>query len=90
MVVLAALVAWLKGTLALVGQTFREVGHQAGEPWTVGAIIEPALSVPVVFAVAAVGLARPDSHWARWFYGDERLARSRERFGEDTAGAAPT
>ena len=81
--VVAALVAWLKGTLSLVGQTFREAGHQAGEPWTVGLIIEPALSVPTVFAVAAVGLARPDSRWARWFYGDAKTARSRERFDED-------
>jgi hypothetical protein len=80
-VVLAAAIAWLKGTLRSVGEVFRSAAHQAGEPWTLGVLIEPALSVPAVFAIAAAGLAHPESRWARWFYSEHRLARARQRFG---------
>jgi hypothetical protein len=78
--VVAAVTAWLKGTLHLVGDVFRNAGHQAGETWTLGIIVEPALSVPAVFVIAAIGLAHPDSRWARWFYGEHRLARAQQRF----------
>lgn len=36
-----------------------------------------------VWFVAAARLARPDSHWASWFYGPEKTKRAEERFGEE-------
>jgi hypothetical protein len=81
-VVLGGIVAWLKGTLSMVGATFRELGRHAGEPWTWAAFFEPALTVPVVFVSAALGLAHPDSPWARWFYRDRRTSDAPDRHGE--------
>lgn len=81
MVLLTGVVAGLKGNLGQVGVTFRELGRHAGEPWAWAAFFEPAGTVPVVFAVAAFGLAQPDSLWARLFYRDAKLKRARERFG---------
>lgn len=78
--VTAGVVAWLKGTLFLVGEAFRLVVRHGGEPWTVAAVIEPALSVPVIYITAAWTLARPESRWARWFYGGEKLSASVERY----------
>ena len=37
---------------------------------------------------SAIRLAKPHSLWARAFYGDERLARSRERYAAG-AGSGP-
>jgi len=81
--VAAVVVAWLKGNLSVVADVGRQARHQAGEPWTLGMLIEPVLSVPAVFVVAAVGLARPDSRWAGWFYGEHRLALARRRFDDE-------
>lgn len=39
-----------------------------------------ALHIPFVGIYTAVRLATPDSPWARWRYGDDKLERSRERF----------
>ncbi len=80
-VLVSAIVAWLKGNLAQVGAVFRGLGRHAGEPWTWAAFFEPAGTVPVVFAVAAFGLAQPDSRWARRFYRGAKLRRARERHG---------
>jgi hypothetical protein len=35
----------------------------------------------IVWTVAAFRLGRPDSYWAGRFYGPEKLARARARFG---------
>lgn len=42
-----------------------------------------AVFVPLVGLVAAVRLAKPRSLWAKWFYGDGKLARARHRFEHD-------
>lgn len=86
-VLLAGTVAWLKGNLSLVGRTFRELGRHAGEPWTWAAFLEPGYTIPVVFLSAALGLARPDSRWARWFYGERRMAEALRRMAGDARGA---
>jgi hypothetical protein len=80
-VVACGTVAWLKGNLAQVGATFRELGRHAGEPWTWAAFFEPAGTIPVVFVLGAFGLAQPDSRWARRFYRGAKLERARRRFG---------
>jgi hypothetical protein len=41
------------------------------------------LLTPVVPWVAALRLARPDSFWARHFYGWYKMERSRHRFPDD-------
>lgn len=46
------------------------------------------LTVGVVWWIAALRLARPESWWARRFYGPEKLARARERYGP-AAEASP-
>lgn len=74
-------VAWLKGNLGIIGAMFAEFGRHAGEPWTWVAFIEPLWTIPVVFATAALGLAQPDSRWARLFYGETRLKRAHQRHG---------
>jgi hypothetical protein len=38
-----------------------------------------AVFVPFVGLLAAIGLAKPRSLWARWLYGDEKAARARVR-----------
>lgn len=78
-------IAWLKGAFALVAMTYRRLAHEAGTPWTLGVAAEPVIAAVVVFFVGAVGLAHPDSRWARWFYDNERVAAARERYGEDEA-----
>lgn len=79
------LVAWLKGAFGLAGAIARKFSHELGEPWTLGALAEPFGAVIVVFFVAAFGLARPESRWARWFYGHNRMARARERYAASVA-----
>jgi hypothetical protein len=34
----------------------------------------------IIWLVAAMRLARPDSYWARRFYGPDKLARSKRRY----------
>jgi hypothetical protein len=74
------LVAWLKGAFALARRAARAFLHDFGESWTLGAAAEPFLAAAAVFLVAAFGLADPDSRWARWFYGERRMARARARY----------
>lgn len=38
------------------------------------------LTVGVVWWIAPLRLGRPESWWARRFYGEEKLARARERY----------
>lgn len=40
------------------------------------------LVLGVVWMIAAFRLARPDSYWARKFYGTEKFTRSVRRYGE--------
>jgi hypothetical protein len=39
------------------------------------------LTVGMVWWIAAMRLARPDSWWARRFYGPDKLERSQKRYG---------
>jgi hypothetical protein len=39
--------------------------------------------VPLVGVVASIRLAKPHSLWARWFYGEHKLARAQHRFEHD-------
>ncbi len=82
LLVASVIVALLKGTLYVVGDTFRAMAQRAGEPWTIEAAIESFLAIPVVYVVAAVGPAHSDSAWAPRFYGLERTARARARHAE--------
>jgi hypothetical protein len=83
-------IAWLKGAFGLAGAMARRFAHEGGEPWTLGAAAEPFGAVVVVFFVAAFGLAHPKSLWARWFYGDRRMARATERHTENPVLDRPT
>jgi hypothetical protein len=38
------------------------------------------MTVGAVWWIAALRLGRPESWWARRFYGEEKLARARERY----------
>lgn len=37
----------------------------------------------IIWMITALRLARPDSYWARKFYGEAKLARARQRYGGD-------
>jgi hypothetical protein len=39
------------------------------------------LTIGLVWWIASLRLARPDSWWARRFYGPEKLARAQRRYG---------
>jgi hypothetical protein len=39
------------------------------------------LTIGLVWWIASLRLARPDSWWARRFYGPDKLARAQERYG---------
>ena len=39
------------------------------------------LTVGLVWWIASLRLARPDSWWARRFYGPDKLARAQRRYG---------
>jgi hypothetical protein len=45
-------------------------------------LIAGFVTVGFVWLIAACRLAKPGSYWARRFYGPEKLARSRARYGE--------
>lgn len=45
------------------------------------------LHIPFVGLYTALRLATPDSPWARWRYGDDKLERARERFAPDRPAA---
>jgi hypothetical protein len=45
------------------------------------AFLVGVLSAGIVWTVVAFRLARPESYWAGRFYGPEKLARARARFG---------
>lgn len=49
-----------------------------------------ALVLAPVGLIGALRLAKPRSVWARLFYGEKRLARARERYGEAGGEAAAT
>jgi hypothetical protein len=39
------------------------------------------VTVGIVWWIASLRLARPESWWARHFYGPDKLARAQERYG---------
>lgn len=43
------------------------------------------LTIGVVWWIAALRLAQPNSWWARRFYGPEKLARAERRYGSSAA-----
>jgi hypothetical protein len=45
-------------------------------------LIAGFVTVGFVWLIAACRLAKPGSYWARRYYGPEKLARSRARYGE--------
>lgn len=47
------------------------------------------LTIGLVWWIAALRLARPDSWWARRFYGPAKLERSRQRYGGAGRAANP-
>ena len=83
LVLLAALLSWLKGTLSLVSPAGREAIVLAGEPgwWFVAG----PLGVPLLLLFTAFGLAHPHSPWARRFYGERKMAKARLRYALDPA-----
>jgi hypothetical protein len=42
------------------------------------------LTIGLVWWIASLRLARPDSWWARRFYGPDKLARAQRRYGAAT------
>ncbi|HEU4736760.1 MAG TPA: hypothetical protein VFS48_07020 [Solirubrobacterales bacterium] len=42
------------------------------------------LTIGMVWWIASLRLARPDSWWARRLYGPDKLARAQERYGTAT------
>jgi hypothetical protein len=42
------------------------------------------LTIGLVWWIASLRLARPDSWWARRFYGPDKLARAQERYAAAT------
>ena len=44
------------------------------------------LGLGLVWVIAAFRLARPNSRWAKRFYGPEKLARARARYPEPVPG----
>lgn len=82
MVVLVTIV-WLKGAFPIIAAAWRKFVRESGEPWTVAAAFEPFGAAVVVFLVAAFAPARPESRWARWFYGGRRMARASERYADE-------
>jgi hypothetical protein len=42
------------------------------------------LTIGLVWWIASLRLARPDSWWARRFYGPDKLARAQRRYGTAT------
>lgn len=64
------------------------VGIPAGITWSKGHRIEFLLGfllLGMIWLVAICRLARPNSWWARRFYGPEKMRRSEERFGQRTS-----
>ena len=81
-------IAWLKGAFSLFRAVARKFAREVGTSWTSGALAEPFGAVLTAFFAAALGLAHPDSAWARWFYGPARMAKARERYPEADAPEA--
>lgn len=78
---LLLLVAWVAVLLPAVVTGLK--GH-------VGLFVAGFLLVGVVWVIAALRLARPNSLWARRFYGPEKLGRSRARYRDvDPAASNP-
>lgn len=76
-------IARLKGTLGLVSPTSRELAVLAGAPeWW---FVFGPFGVPLLLGMAALGIAHPESSWALRFYGPEKLARARARYGLELA-----
>lgn len=71
------------GTVGIVGVGFALV-NAAKQKF--GMALVALLFWPAA-VVTAVRLAKPHSLWARAFYHEERLARSRERYGADGTGS---
>ena len=91
--VLVGFTAWVDVTTEVADVVFAIVGA-AGVIGVLAAIVNLAkeklgiavvgLLLPPVGVVAALRLGKPDSLWARAFYGEQKGARARERFGEDS------
>ena len=46
-----------------------------------GLLAAGLLTVGIVWMIAALSLARPNSWWSRRFYGPDKLARAQRRYG---------
>ena len=70
--------------LLIFGVFVSVIGVPAGITWAKGqreSFFLGWLLLGMIWVVAACRLARPDSPWARRFYGPKRLNRAEERFG---------
>jgi hypothetical protein len=76
------LLALLKGTLYLVGETFRSLMVHAGEPSTMAALIEPFLAIPVVYFVARPVSLIPNHAGRASLTVLRRMEEARRRHGE--------
>ena len=43
----------------------------------------------LVWVIVSFRLALPDSHWARWFYGQDKATRARRRYPHATHTGTP-
>ena len=91
--VLVGFTAWVDLTTEVADVVFAIVGA-AGAVGVLAAIVNLAkekfgtavvgLVLPPVGIVAALRLGKPNSLWARAFYGEGKQARARERFGSES------
>lgn len=64
------------GAIGVIAWVAAFVNAAKGKLWTaIGALV-----IPVIGIVGGFRLAKPNSAWARRFYGEEKLRRARERF----------
>jgi hypothetical protein len=73
------------GTIGLLGVVLAFVNASKAKLWWALATIV----IPVVGIPPALRLAKPHSLWARVFYREGKMARSRERYGGEPSAAAP-
>ena len=96
--ILVGFTAWVDVASAVAGAVFAIVGgfsavgivlalvNLAKEKFGVAVV---GLLLPPVGLVGAFRLGRPHSLWARLFYGDEKRARARARFGDSGSEVRP-
>ncbi|MEX0972334.1 MAG: hypothetical protein WDZ46_03650 [Solirubrobacterales bacterium] len=91
MALLKRLVSALAERLLVLAILLVVVGIPAGITWSKGqraAFVLGFVVMGMIWIVAACRLARPESWWARRFYGAKKMQRALNRFGSETSAAS--